>query len=294
MNKVKFITSIYSNLYGTEFGGRPSRKSHYRWSLMSLLKMTNADFTCYTSKDEYAELYDFFHNQHNISKQQLNIVVFDLKENDTKEIINKWKNVETAKVSDRCVEIQYMKVYWFLREDLSYDYYYWIDAGLSHCGLIPNKYLTPGGQENRQYYESTLFSNTFLNNLIEISEDKFLMIGKENSRNYWDGTVNQIHYNNYNSSIHVIGGMFGGKKELWSKFVLWFTKYIYQVTEHDKRLYFEENIFSLMCQNHSEFFKLMEFDTWWHENERIAGLDILEHLKNNKSFYKILEEINNL
>jgi len=49
---VKFITSIYSDLYGTEFGGRPNRGGHYRYSLLSLLKMTDADFLCYTSDRE--------------------------------------------------------------------------------------------------------------------------------------------------------------------------------------------------------------------------------------------------
>ena len=39
--------------------------------------------------------------------------------------------------------------------------------------------------------KSNLFHNDFLNNLIEFTEDKFFIIGKENDRNYWSGTVNQ-------------------------------------------------------------------------------------------------------
>jgi len=53
---VKFITSIYSDLYGTEYGGRIGRGGHYRYSLLSLLKMTNADFLCYTSDRELPSL----------------------------------------------------------------------------------------------------------------------------------------------------------------------------------------------------------------------------------------------
>ena len=60
--KTKFITCIYSDLNGTELGGRPGRGGHYRWSLMSLLKMTDADFVCYTSDREYESLVDFFYN----------------------------------------------------------------------------------------------------------------------------------------------------------------------------------------------------------------------------------------
>jgi hypothetical protein len=43
---VKIITSIYSDLHGTEFGGRVGRGGHYRFSLLSLLKITDADFLC--------------------------------------------------------------------------------------------------------------------------------------------------------------------------------------------------------------------------------------------------------
>ena len=57
---VKFITSIYSDLYGTEFGGRPNRGGHYRYSLLSLLKMTDADFLCYTSDREIESLKEAF------------------------------------------------------------------------------------------------------------------------------------------------------------------------------------------------------------------------------------------
>lgn len=39
--RVKFITGIYSNLNGTELGGRPNRHGHYRWSLLSIMKMTD-------------------------------------------------------------------------------------------------------------------------------------------------------------------------------------------------------------------------------------------------------------
>jgi hypothetical protein len=291
---VKIITSIYSNLYGTELGGRIGRHGHYRWSLLSLLKMSDADFICYTCEEEYEDLKNFFYVENNISEKQLKIVVFDLWNTEVKELISKFKNVESTKQSDRCIEIQYMKFFWFLNEDMSYDYYYWFDAGLSHCGLIPNKYLAKHGIHNSQYYQSDLFNNDFLNNLIQKTEDKFIIVAKENQRNYWSGTVNPIHFNNHDMSYHVIGGFFGGKKELWSRIVMLFTKYIHQVSHHDNRLYHEEDIMTLMFRNHPELFTNLEFDTWWHEDERISGLDMNEHLKINKSFYKILEELNNL
>jgi hypothetical protein len=290
--KVKFITSIYSNLYGTELGGRPNRHGHYRWSLLSLLKMNEADFICYTSEEELSSLEQFFYNENNISRDKLQLSVFNLNNNEFSEIIGQYKDVEGIKRGDRCIEIQYMKFIWFLSEDMSYDYYFWVDAGLSHCGLIPNKYLIPGGPHNQGYYESSLFNNKFLKNLIINTENKFTLIGKENERNFWSGTVNPIHFINYDRSIHIIGGVFGGKKELWEPIIDLFKNYVYKVSEHDKRLYHEEDIMTLMFRNHPELFYNYYFETWWHENERIAGTDMSEHVKNNKSFYKILEELN--
>jgi len=292
--KTKIITAIYSHLNGTKFGGRENRFGHYRYSLLSLLKMSDADFTCYTSYDEYESLIKFFYEENNVNKNQLKIEVFDLNNNEFNKLIEKYKDYEASKKSDRCIEIQYMKYIWFLMEDMTYDYYYWFDAGLSHCGLIPNRYLAKTGQHNSQYYESTLFNNTFLENLIKESGNKFLIVSKENSRNYWSGMVNETHFNVYNNSRHIIGGFFGGQKDLWAKIIMLFTKYVYQVTEHDKTLYHEENIMTLMYNNHPEIFLALEFDIWWTEDERVQGIDMIEHTTLNKSFYKIIEELNKI
>ena len=290
---VKIITSIYSDLFGTKFGGRPSRGGHYRWSLLSLLKMSDADFLCYTSEREFNDLENFFYVENKVSKDKLQLVVYDLNQHHFVNLFKKYKDYDNcASGSDRCIEIQYMKFIWFKNEDMSYDHYFWFDAGLSHCGLIPNKHLDKVGIHNSQYYQSHLFNNTFLKNLIETNGEKFSVVSKENSRNYWSGTVNPKHFNTYDNSRHVIGGFFGGKKELWTIVVELFEKYVNQVTEFDKRLYHEEDIMTLMFRNHPNLFIDYQFDTWWHEDERISGVEMSEHLKINKSFYKILEELN--
>ena len=79
------MTSIYSDLYGSDMGGRPGRKDHYRFSLLSLLKMTQADFVCYTSERELGSLMEFFYDQYQISSDKLKFVVFDLDKNEYSE-----------------------------------------------------------------------------------------------------------------------------------------------------------------------------------------------------------------
>jgi hypothetical protein len=292
--KIKFITAIYSDLNGTELGGRPARGTHYRYSLLSLLKMTNSDFLCYTSERELESLKNFFYEENKISEEKLKFQVFDLNNCKFKDLINLRKNVEEIKRGDRCIEIQYSKFSWWWNEDRSYDYYYWIDAGLSHCGLIPLKYLNfPHGM--RRFYESTLFNNSFSDNLIIDSSDKFLILGKENERNYWSGTVDQKWYTNYIRQIHIIGGLFGGHKDKWDNMVSIFEDYVVKILSDDscKFLPHEEQIMTLMFYNHNDLFVRKHFDIWWCRDNAPQGTSEELFLK-NKSFYKILEEFNRI
>lgn len=290
--KTKIITCIYNNLFGSDLGGRLNRHEHYKWSLLSLVKMTDADFVCYTSENDYNELCDFFYNNNNISSKKLQIIVYDLKNSPFNSLIKEYTDYNYVRNSDRCITIQYMKFVWFQLEDMTYDYYYWFDAGLSHCGIIPNKYLTDNSSGMRKYYESSLFNNSFLKNLIEYTGDKFFIITKENVRNYWSGTVDPKHFIDYDRSRHVIGGVFGGKKQIFEHIAIMFNMYVYSVTKSDNKLYHEEDIMTLMYRNAQDLFTTKEFDIWWHEDERYSGIDIDELLKDNKSFYKILEELN--
>jgi hypothetical protein len=290
--KVKFITSIYSDLHGTELGGRTGRNGHYRYSLLSLLKMNNADFLCYTSDREIDSLKSFFYEEQSISPEKLEFRIFDITDTKFKDLIKQRKNIDQTIKGDRCVEIQYSKFHWWWNEDKSYDYYYWIDAGLSHCGLIPNKYLL-GTHPQARYYESSLFNNDFLKNLIEDTGDKFLILGKENDRNYWSGTVNPKWYNEFDRSIHVIGGMFGGHRDKWDNIVNIFEDYTSKVLSEDEGLPHEEQIMSLMYVNHRDLFVRKHFDIWWCRDNAPAGVSD-EMFRQNKSFYKILEEFNRI
>ena len=286
--RVKIITCIYSDLSSLNMGGRSHRKDHYRFSLLSLMKMSNADFLCYTSEREIEDLKNFFYILHNVSEEKLKFEVYDLTNSDYADVLNPMKEPSIASVSDRSYEIQYSKFSWYNKEDKSYDYYFWFDSGLSHTGLIPDKYLS--GKGYQVYFESSLFNDNFLNNLLNYCEDKFVIVAKENSRNYWEGTVDNQYYNLYDNSVHIIGGFFGGKKELWEKVVPTFDQYVRLILPVQKKFFYEEHFMSLMYQNHKEWFKTLNFDIWWHEDNFKEGTK--EFFEQNKSFYKILEELN--
>jgi len=295
---VKFITCIFSDLNGTELGGRPSRGGHYRYSLLSHLQMSDADFLCYTSERELKDLENFFYIENKVDPKKLELKIFDLQTTKFQNLISEHKDVEGTKRGDRCVEIQYSKFHWWWNEDKSYDFYYWIDAGLSHCGIIPNKYLVDEHSYKRYFY-STIFDNTFLKNLCDFTRDKFFIITKDNVKNYWSGTVNRKWYNEFSMDLHVIGGMFGGHRDTWDRVVNLFEKYTEDILKEDKGLPAEENVMSLMYYNHKELFVTKYFETWWHEDNYHSFFgNQTQDVKNNyfentKSFYKILEELKN-
>ena len=290
--KTKIVTSIYSDLHGTEFGGRPSRGGHYRHSLLSLMKMSDADFVCYTSEREFDDLVKFFYLENNVDKNKLIFKKYDISNFSLSDKINKIKNIEDTKHSDRCVEIQYCKFIWCIAEsDIgNYDNLYWFDAGLSHSGLFPYRHMDQSGYW-QQNYHCYLLDNKFLSNLITFTGDNIFVCAKENQMNYWSGTVPREYYTEYCMDRHIIGGFFGGKTQNMKKYCDLFLEYTHKLLDKEPRLYFEENIMTLMFYNHKEMFAPKYFDIWWHENDKMDGLDLHEYTKTRKSFYKIIEEL---
>ena len=82
-------------------GGRSHRKDHYRFSLLSLLKMSQADFLCYTSEREIEDLKNFFYKTYNISEERLKFEVYDLLKSDYSNVLNPLKELSDKFVSDR-------------------------------------------------------------------------------------------------------------------------------------------------------------------------------------------------
>jgi hypothetical protein len=292
--KTQFVTAIYSNLHGTIFGGRPSRYWHYRYSLLSLLKMISADFICYTAEEEIDDLKDFFYEKNLISQDRLKFKIFNLQNSQFQNLIVKYKNEEEVKKSMRCCELQYLKFHWISNLNKNYTHTYWIDAGLSHCGLFPNKFLDKNLQDvTRSYYECSIFTETFLQKLNSFTKDKIFAIGRNNEQQF-ERFVPEKFFKNKYPKYHIIGGIFGGKIELISHLVNLFNEYCNEIIEDGNILYFEEQILTAVWANNQENFKLNSFDTWWHENSGINGItDDPIYFQKNKSFYKIFEELLN-
>lgn len=288
--KVKFVTAIYNNLFGTKYGGRQNRSSHYKWSLFSLLRMTDAEFVCYTSKNDLPDLENFFFKERQIDKSKLIFKVFELTESKHFKLIKKVKNIENIKKGDRCFEIQYNKFFWLSEELEGYDNCYWIDAGLCHCGLIPDKYLVKELGYESSFYNSYFFDNKFLSNLLKVTENQIILFRKENQKFFWSFTVPEKYYLNFDYSYHVIGGLFGGSVKNVSWLIKQFEKNMLEIIKIENQLFAEEQFMGLIYSNNKERFITYEFDIWWNEDSGPRELGP-SYYDDKKSFYKCLEQI---
>lgn len=262
--KTLLYTSIYAKLWGTEFGGRPGRELHYKYSLLTILNLNPNKVICFTSSEEVEDLKLWFYNQNNISPEKLEFILFDLNNSKYHKEIGELKNNMFDKSTDRCYEVQYNKFFWIdLIPNLeSYDRVFWIDAGLSHGGIFPKQYSYGNGYE--KHFNFTLFNENFLNKIGKISENKLLLLSKNNSgKYYWSSTIPSKYYTEFDNSEHIIGGMFGGKVNDLLEFKNQFEKLLEDLISQESTLYFEELIMSNIYSKDKSNFTAMKFDDWY-------------------------------
>ena len=263
--KTLLITSLYSKLWGTEYGGRPSRTHHYKVSLLNILNLNPTKIICFTSPEELDDLSSLFYDSHKVDRNFLELRSFDLADSKFFEEIRSKKDIDKMKTIDRCYEIQYNKFFWFdlIEDRFDYDKVYWIDAGLSHGGLFPGEY-----RDSSKGYDSnftiTLFRPEFLQKLNEETGDKISVLSKTNAgKFYWSQTVPRNYYSAYNNTKHIIGGMFGGSPEKYEFFVREFEKLLKELLENENKLYMEEMIMSCLFVKLNDHFIPREFDDWY-------------------------------
>lgn len=294
MNDTAIVTCFYTNLYGTKYGGRLGRQSHYLHSLGSLLKITNADFFVYCDPDQVELLREFAEP---LSNSKLTIIPYDLEDFYMKGLFDQYKNFTEAQTSDRCQEIQYLKSCW-INDIEGYNWTFWFDVGLSYSGLMPDKYMILKDEQKIEYFNSRLFCDELVDGLKKTAKDKLLTFAIHNSY----PTVYRVYPSeDYypekfdSKTYHIIGGIFGGQRNNTEKFHSMFNDLAIEITERCNKVYDEESIYNILWDKYPEFFNVEKFDTWWHEDnaKSIYGEDerMIEVIKSLRSFYKVLEDL---
>lgn len=266
--KTLFITSLYANLNKTDLGGRASRELHYRWSLLNILNLQPSKVICFTSAEELEGLESWFYETQSVDKELLEFRVYDLYSCDHYDLIQQNKDVNKVKAGDRCHEIQYMKFFWsrLIEDRHDYDRLYWIDAGLSHGGIFPEEYMM--GDKWERHFLINLFKPEVLNGWNDITDNKVVLISKNNTdRYFWSQTIPENYYHSYNRDRHIVGGMFGGTPSNYDSLTDSFEFYLLKLLKEQDELYHEELIMTCMYNNAKSKFTPLEFDDWYYRPE---------------------------
>lgn len=283
MSNTILVTCIYDDLHHTIFGGRLNRGSMYVESL-KIIANTNLPIYCYTSKEEYNNLYNKFKKYKNII-----VIALDLKDYIHHSKIQKIKN-STVLADDvfwknRCAEIMYSKFDMLERICCKHPNknIFWIDAGLSRAEILSHKFFNENDIENHRYYNAVkLFTPELFSKINEFINDKILLI--ESTQPHNGPIPKEFNINDYTSNNAPIGGLFGGSQIKLLSMIMLFKQKLKNILEKDM-LFSEESIMAGVKADLPEnFFKIFTFDSWYHEYWNTYNKDVV----NFSSFFDFI------
>lgn len=289
-----FITCIYDDLFGTEFGGRPHPRNKYFYGVESLTKV-NSPIVIYTWPKNVEYVKNYYSEFLGIERfnNQIKVLEFDLYTSPLYDLIKSIKKPEHGIKSDRSYDLMIGK-YFMIKDVIEKNifnskYFFWIDAGLSSSALFPNKYLNQNYPDAyRRYSNCSLFTPIITEKLVEKCNNNLLLF-KLNAIGHW---FDPKHINLIQGETpwFIIGGIFGGNPSIFSNFcddVI--NSFIKHIKECDI-LYLDEQIMTIVISFERYRYELINFDTWYHED---SGDWSKPYTINKKAFYTIFEEFNN-
>lgn len=297
--KNTIVTAIYlTSPYG-KMGGRGYSFEFYEAPFRNFINL-GCNIVVYTDETEYDKILNFFikydFTDYQIIKYDLNNYIHSEKIYELK-IANKIidNNGLTPGNSylsnDRnhhlCLQKPYFLQHTINNQIFKSDNYYWVDAGLFHHGLFPETF---GGIEkftkvNENNYWPLLNNNicdpTLLNRLEKINSTNLILMGIDN---YYAPTSWYKNYSINPKETHIIGGLFGGQKdivlELCDDFDIIITKIL-----SDNNLTLEEEVLSILFSKKYYSYNYLAFNTWYHDIPTDPNYFGVESTAN--SFYKI-------
>jgi len=289
---VSFVTCVYDDLVNTQFNGRLNRGTHYVFSLAHMHQM-GAPIYCYSDK---INMYRAFPAFLKYGYENFRFINYNLEDSPYLAEIQRIKQkdvfyVEAASWRTRCIEIMWGKFDWIIHtaEKMGLDsgkYLYWVDAGLSHPGILPKKFNT--FDESTAVTSSHKYDNSFNFDLI-FNEDlpDFLV--------EYAGEDNLLHFmctqRQHSDKSHlprsgpkgtdpkngthvgtVVGGLFGGPVRLLHDWALDAKDVCADLLQHDFLLK-EEDVLTYMLNTggvedprFKDNITIYKFDTWYHED----------------------------
>lgn len=280
--KTLFVTCFYNGLDNTKLGGRVGRLWHYFHGLKTIISM-GSDVVVYTSENDRQHLESAINQS--MYPENVKIVNYDLYSHPYHEYFQKCLN---GTKYDRCYEVMHGKPMWMSNHlDDGYDSVYWIDCGLSHGGLFPNRYRTGTGFES--FFTCNLFSPKMVENLNKI-EDKFVILYGDQTYHLFEAAPSGLFFKEFprDENCHIVGGMFGGPVNTVRKFCQDYENLMKEMVELNcfER---EEHLMTVLYFRDKNMYHPLKFTTWHHEE---VDLGICCNHPNDVYFYRIFEDLN--
>lgn len=267
----KFVTCIYNGLNGTKICGRLNRDEPYNYSLGAIAK-TNADIVCYTSPHELNKLKTKFESMPNISFIEHDLYSFAFHER-LNAIRDKNEMYRTGTDwRDRCVEIMWGKFIFIknvIAANPTTEYIYWIDAGISHSGIIHSRFNShyDNNKDFVRDLDKSTYPDTFKNDLI--FNDKFMdnlirYTGSDNILNIAaTGPQHPLLASDHPFAGSVVGGLFGGKATLMDLYCDKIIALFEEFLANDILCKEEQLMTKVLGEKHIPI-KKFTFTSWYH------------------------------
>ena len=278
---MKFITAIYNKLHGTEYGGRLNRDRHYLYSLKCLAGM-GVDIICYTSSNDIQDIEDYLalHNINNIQLKVFELSDFEYHERIQEiKVINKDIYATDNVWEHRCVELMWLKLEWLHIESNQYpnEKILWIDAGISHGGIIPKKYNSdPDSTDYEQSFQHTKAFNCQLVDALDKLTDnnKIFTFYCRNRQHQYPS----LYEGETLLGGSVAAGLFGGSHDAIESLYEKYRNVVSFILENTALLQ-EELIMTLIYQKYPDLFNSYDFETWYHEDWDCYNRDLISFSK---------------
>jgi hypothetical protein len=281
--KTLFVTSLYSNLYGTKIGGRSSRLIHYLQSLETFLQM-ECDIVVYASEYDAQKIAERSTLSGNT---RVKVIIEDIFAHPHHDFFQRKIKEYNIVNSDRCFEIMHSKPYWVQNHlDDGYDQVFWIDCGLCHGGLFPIRYRGDASLTNDN--KCSLMNTKLVENLNKIDNKIFILVADQTDHVTGANPDQRFFNDNENpDQFYVVGGMFGGDINELKDFCKKYDDLFNRMLQLDS-FQSEEQLLSFLFFRYKPLFSPAVFTTWHHEDSDMAQYNI----ENEIYFYNIFENLN--
>ena len=297
--KSTLVTAIYYSSPMSRMGGRGYNFEFYAAPFRNILNL-GCNIIVYSNPSEIGKIEDFFKKYEFVDYK---IIDFDLNQYKHSDKIYEFKEKdglidENGLISDKNLmsndrnhHLCLLKPY-FLRHTIENNFfdsenYYWVDAGLFHHGIFPETY---GGIErftkvhDEKYWpilENSICNPTLLERLENKNKTGFIFMGIDG---YCGATPWYLKFTDIHKMSHIIGGLFGGKKEI----VLEFEKEFDEMTTrifNENILTLEEEVLSMLYSISYNKYKHISFKGWYHDVPTVPNYFGIS--SDSECFYKI-------